>query len=218
MNAPSPLAILVVAGGRGVRAGDGLPKQYRKLLGKTVLARTLDAMHAACPDAQLAVVIHPDDAALYEESLAQLAPPARARLIAPTIGGATRQRSAHNGLEALARLAPPPDIVLIHDAARPFCDAALVARAIAAAGVHQAAVPGAALADTVKQIDAHGKVTATQDRAVLRAVQTPQAFRFDLILAAHRAAAARGQGELTDDAAVAEAAGHSVHVFAGDAA
>jgi 2-C-methyl-D-erythritol 4-phosphate cytidylyltransferase/2-C-methyl-D-erythritol 2,4-cyclodiphosphate synthase len=212
-----PLAILTVAGGRGSRAGDGLPKQYRSLAGRTVLARTLQSMHDAAPDALLDTVIHPDDAALYEQSAGQLSGSARAKLLAPVGGGATRQESARNGLEALARVSPRPEIVLIQDAARPFASAALVQRAIAAARAHGAAVPGAPLSDTVKEVDSSGKVTATPDRARLRAVQTPQAFRFDLILEAHRQAA-NAQRELTDDAMVAEAAGHSVYVFEGDAA
>jgi 2-C-methyl-D-erythritol 4-phosphate cytidylyltransferase/2-C-methyl-D-erythritol 2,4-cyclodiphosphate synthase len=215
MTGPSSLAILIVAGGRGSRAGDGVPKQYRPLAGRTVLARTLEALHAAAPGAAIKVVIHADDVSYYESSVAELSAPARARLVAPSFGGATRQDSVRNGLEALAPLAP--DIVLIHDAARPFAGAALVAQAILAASVHGAAIPGAPLADTVKEIDAAGFVVATLDRARLRAVQTPQAFRFDLILDAHRAAAQAAR-ELTDDAMVAEAAGHGVFVFEGEAA
>lgn len=214
MNASS-VSILVVAGGRGSRAGEGLPKQYRPLLGETVLARTLQAMHRACPEARLAVVIHPDDAALYEASAAETSEAARGRLVAPAIGGATRQESVRNGLEALARLAPRPEIVLIHDAARPFASAALVARAIHSARAYKAAVPGLAPSDTVKEIDASGAVAATLDRARLRMVQTPQAFAFDLILGAHRFVAEGSGPELTDDAMVAEALGHKVHVFDG---
>ncbi|MBY6240210.1 bifunctional 2-C-methyl-D-erythritol 4-phosphate cytidylyltransferase/2-C-methyl-D-erythritol 2,4-cyclodiphosphate synthase [Methylosinus sp. Sm6] len=216
MSASSSIAILTVAGGRGSRAGDGLPKQYRALLGKSILTRTLEALHAAAPEAALLVVIHADDAELYAEAVAPLAPNARARLIAPAIGGASRQESVRNGLEALARLSSVPEIVLIHDAARPFVDAGLVARAVDAARAHGAAVPGLPLTDTVKQVDASGVVAATPDRAALRSVQTPQAFSFPLILAAHRAA---GSGaEPTDDGMVAEAAGHEVHVFAGEPA
>jgi 2-C-methyl-D-erythritol 4-phosphate cytidylyltransferase/2-C-methyl-D-erythritol 2,4-cyclodiphosphate synthase len=218
MSAPCPISILVVAGGRGSRAGEGLPKQYRALLGKSVLARTLQAMHDASPAATLVVAIHADDTALYRASVEQLTPAARARLLEPAIGGATRQESVRNGLEALAHLQPRPEIVLIQDAARPFGGAGLVARAIEAAKAHGAAVPGLPLTDTVKQIDANGEVVATPDRALLRTVQTPQAFAFELILNAHRAAAGRSGPELTDDGMVAEAAGHKVHVFAGDAA
>lgn len=210
------LAILVVAGGRGSRAGDGPPKQYRKLAGQTVLARTLRAMRAAAPDAALKAVIHAADGDLYAACIAELDEAERRVLLAPAIGGASRQDSVRNGLEALSREAAP-ELVLIHDAARPFADAALIARAVEAARAHGAAAPGVALADTVKEIDAAGTVVATPERARLRAVQTPQSFRFALILDAHRKAQAEAR-EYTDDAMIAEAAGHKVHIFDGDPA
>ncbi|MGD9658720.1 MAG: 2-C-methyl-D-erythritol 4-phosphate cytidylyltransferase, partial [Methylocystis sp.] len=146
------IAILVVAGGRGARAGDGPPKQYRSIAGKTLLARTLEGLRAAAPEAALKVVIHRDDVDQYEASAAQLSTSDQARLLPPAFGGATRQDSVRNGLEALAAEGAP-DIVLIHDAARPFADAALVARAINSAAIHGAAAPGVALADTIKEID-----------------------------------------------------------------
>lgn len=210
------IAILVVAAGRGSRAGEGLPKQYREVAGQTLLGRTLDRLHMAMPEAALKVVIHKDDLELYAASAAELASSARERLLPPAFGGASRQDSVRNGLEALAT-EDAPEIVLIHDAARPFADAALIARAIDAADLHGAAAPGVPLADTVKQIDDAGVVVATPDRAKLCAVQTPQSFRFDLILKAHRAAAAGGC-EYTDDAMIAEAAGVKVHIFDGNAA
>lgn len=210
------IAILVVAAGRGSRAGEGLPKQYRQVAGQTLLGRTLDALHMAMPEAALKVVIYKDDLELYVASAAELAPSARKRLLPPAFGGASRQDSVRSGLEAFANEGAP-EIVLIHDAARPFADAALIARAIDAADQHGAAAPGVPLADTIKQIDDAGVVVATPDRAKLCAVQTPQSFRFDLILKAHRAAAAGGR-EYTDDAMIAEAAGVKVHIFDGDAA
>lgn len=216
MVSHSDIAILVVAGGRGSRAGEGLPKQYRPLAGVTVLARTLAAMRAGAPGARLKVVIHPDDQGLYAQSVAELDAATRDALSGVALGGATRQESVRNGIEALAQEGAP-EIVLIHDAARPFATPELIGRAIEAARAHGAAVPGAPVNDTVKEIDAAGFVVATPDRARLRAVQTPQSFRFPLILEAHRAAAA-GARELTDDAMVAEAAGCAVFVFPGDPA
>ena len=130
------------------------------------------------------------------------------------MGGDSRQRSVLAGLEAQAAAAP--DIVLIHDGARLFPTAELVARAVEAAERFGAAVPGAPLGDTVKAIDAAGRIVATPERASLRAAQTPQAFRFPLILDAHRRAAAAGQTEMTDDGAVAAWAGHDTYVFEGD--
>ena len=215
MSAPvagADALVLIVAAGRGSRFGGEIPKQYRQLGGQPVLARTLAAFAAALPQAALLVTIHPDDAALYDAAVEGLASPVRARLLPWVAGGATRQKSVRNGLEAVS--SREQKIVLVHDAARPFVSDALISRACAAARDHGAAVPGFSVTDTIKIVDPAGSVTGTPDRASLRAVQTPQAFDFALLLAAHRAAAGR---ELTDDAAVAELAGHKVHVFEGDA-
>ena len=128
-------------------------------------------------------VIHPDDRDRYA-SIGQ-----DARILAPVFGGATRQASVRAGLEALA--ARKPAIVLVHDAARPFASAQLIARAIDAAQATGAAVPGLPVADTVKTVDAEGRVTHTLERAALRLIQTPQAFAFAPLMAAHRRAAAQ---------------------------
>ena len=155
-------------------------------------------------------VVNPDDAAIFNEAVAGLPHEP------PTNGGATRQASVHAGLEALA--GSKPDIVLIHDAARPFVTSAVISRAIDAAGRTGAAVPAIAVTDTVKQVDDTGNVEATPDRARLRIAQTPQAFRFDVILEAHRRAARDGRSDFTDDAALAEWAGLTVATFEGDPA
>jgi 2-C-methyl-D-erythritol 4-phosphate cytidylyltransferase/2-C-methyl-D-erythritol 2,4-cyclodiphosphate synthase len=170
----------------------------------------------SAPSAKLITVVHPDDADFYAGAVAHFSSQDVARLYAPTPGGETRQDSVRLGLEALARAPSPPDIVLIHDGARPFASPTLIARATEAALKHGAAVPGLALVDTVKEVDHAGRVVATPQRTSLRTVQTPQAFRFDLILDAHRRAAKDGVTGLTDDAAIAEWAGHKVHVFEGE--
>ena len=208
------VALVVVAAGRGARLGAERPKQYLLCAGKPLLAHTLEALTAAWPFSAATVAIHADDRTLYEETLALLSPAARAAFGPPAIGGATRQRSVLAGLEALAPA--QTGIVLIHDAARPFPSLDLVARAVGAARAHGAAAPGTPLSDTIKEVDAEGMVLATPPRSRLRAVQTPQAFRFPLILEAHRRAAAAGVGDLTDDVAVAEWAGAPAFVFAGD--
>jgi 2-C-methyl-D-erythritol 4-phosphate cytidylyltransferase/2-C-methyl-D-erythritol 2,4-cyclodiphosphate synthase len=208
---------LVVAAGRGSRAGAGGPKQYRELAGRQVLTRTLDALLRGAPVAQALVVIHADDLDLYQAAIAPLPQDLRARLLDPVFGGATRQASVCNGLEALDPRFGPEDVVLIHDAARPFVTPALIDRALRAAHEHGAAIPALAVTDTIKQISPDQRIVATPDRATLRAVQTPQAFRFGLILTAHRALRAEGARELTDDAAVAEWAGKCVFVFPGEA-
>ena len=218
MSQSESIAVILVAAGRGSRAGEGLPKQYRDIGGRPLLARTLDAFLAVPEVDAILTVIHPDDALLFEVARQRTAPATACRILPPTPGAESRQTSTLAGLRALAaRPGPAPDIVLIHDAARPFASRQLIARAIAAARQHGAAVPVLALTDTIKQVSADGAVLTTVDRASLRAAQTPQAFAFGLILGAHEAAAARGETDLTDDAAIAEAAGHRVAIFAGEA-
>jgi 2-C-methyl-D-erythritol 4-phosphate cytidylyltransferase/2-C-methyl-D-erythritol 2,4-cyclodiphosphate synthase len=194
---------LVVAAGRGVRAGGGLPKQYRRLADRPVLSHSLAvfAQHRAI-DA-IRVVIHPNDRALYDDATRALDLPE------PTPGGATRQESVRLGLESLADLAPKR--VLIHDAARPFIDAGTIARVVDALAEAPGAIPAVAVADTLKR-GAEGRIAATVPREGLWRAQTPQGFRYAEILAAHRAFAGR---ELTDDAAVAEAAGLAVSLVEG---
>jgi 2-C-methyl-D-erythritol 4-phosphate cytidylyltransferase / 2-C-methyl-D-erythritol 2,4-cyclodiphosphate synthase len=213
---PSRVSLIVVAAGRGARLGAATPKQFLVCAGKPLICHALEALVAARSFCVATVVIHPDDRARYDSALGFLSPAAAAALGPPTLGGDTRQRSVRAGIEAQSEAAP--DVVLIHDAARIFPSAALVARAVEAAERHGAAAPGTPLSDTVKQIDAEGRVVATPDRVNLRAVQTPQAFRYPLIRDAHQRAAAAGIDGLTDDAAVAAWAGHETYVFDGDPA
>lgn len=203
------VAAVIVAAGRGMRAGAGLPKQYRPLGGQSVVRRSLQAFAAHPAVDRVQPVIHAQDRDLYTAAVAGMP------LLPPVGGGETRQASVLAGLEALEPHAPT--IVLVHDAARPLVSAGLIARAIVGARRHDAAIPALPVSDTVKTVDAEGRVTATLDRATLRSVQTPQAFRFDMLLAAHRKAAAAGRSDFTDDAALAEWAGLKVHVFDGEA-
>jgi len=205
----SSVAAVVVAAGRGLRAGGDMPKQYRDLAGEPVIRASL-RLFARHPEvAMVQPVIHPDDGARFAEAAAEL------ELLAPVFGGATRQASVRAGLEAVAPLRP--DLVLIHDAARPYASAALVSRAIVAVAATGAAVPVMPVADTVKSVDASGRlIEATLDRSILRTVQTPQVFAFGPVLDAHRRAAASGREDFTDDAALAEWAGLKVAAFAGE--
>jgi 2-C-methyl-D-erythritol 4-phosphate cytidylyltransferase/2-C-methyl-D-erythritol 2,4-cyclodiphosphate synthase len=204
----SSVAAIVVAAGRGTRARGDLPKQYRVLAGEPVIRSSLSlfAWHGEVSAVQ--AVIHPDDVGSYEAAAKGL------KLMPPVFGGATRQASVRAGLEALSGYSP--GIVLVHDAARPFCSTSLVSRAIAACGRTGAAIPGLEVTDTIKSVDAAGEVTGTLNRAELRSVQTPQAFAFPALLDAHRKAAAAGRDDFTDDAALAEWAGLKVMAFAGE--
>jgi 2-C-methyl-D-erythritol 4-phosphate cytidylyltransferase / 2-C-methyl-D-erythritol 2,4-cyclodiphosphate synthase len=203
-------AVVLVAAGRGLRAGGGGPKQYRSIGGKTVIFRAMEPF-CAHPDVfAVQPVTNPDDAAAFNDAVRGLPhePPAK--------GGATRQNSVLAGLEAL--VSKKPDIVLIHDAARPFVSAGLISRAIEAAARNGAAIPTIPVTDTIKMVDDSGNIEATPERARLRIAQTPQAFRFDVILEAHRRAARQGLSDFTDDGAIAEWAGLTVAAFEGDGA
>lgn len=201
---------IVVAAGRGSRAGGPLPKQYQPLGGEPVLRRTLRLFCEHPAVTAVLAVIHSDDSGLFTDAAVGLP-----KILAPVSGGATRQDSVRAGLEALAGV-DAPAVVLVHDAARPYATPDLISRAIAAAGEADAAIPVLAVTDTVKRVDATGVVAETLDRAALRAVQTPQAFRYAPLVTAHRAAAKSGVTTLTDDASVMEWAGHRVATFAGE--
>jgi len=203
-------AAIIVAGGRGLRAGAGGPKQYRTLGGQSVLARAMSPFCSHPGISAVQPVRHADDAVLFAEAVQGLT-------YRPAVaGGATRQQSVRAGLEALAQDAP--DIVLIHDAARAFVTRDVISRAIDAALVTGAAIPVVPVNDTVKRVGDTGVVEDTPNRAALRIAQTPQAFAFKTILEAHRRAAAEGRDDFTDDSALAEWAGLTVATFQGDAA
>jgi len=191
-------AAVIVAAGRGRRAGGDIPKQYARIGGEAVLRRTVRAFATHPRIGAVVVVIHPDDRTDAEDAT-------RGFDCQLVYGGETRQESSFNGLKALE--SSPPDIVLVHDAARPFTSSAVIAAAIDGAGVHGAVLAGIPVVDTIKATSASSVVLTTVPRDGLWRAQTPQAFRYDLILAAHRSAQ---EAALTDDAAVAEAAGHAV--------
>ena len=208
-NSPRTAAILVAAG-RGLRAGAGGPKQYRSIGGQPVIYRAMAPFSSHPHVSVVQPVVNPDDADMFNEAV-------RALPHTPAVkGGATRQASVRAGLEAVASF--KPEIVLIHDAARPFVSPALISRAIDAAAATGAAIPAIPVADTIKLVDGSGRIEATPERARLRIAQTPQSFRFDAILEAHRRAAREGRDDFTDDAALAEWVGLTVATFEGEAA
>jgi 2-C-methyl-D-erythritol 4-phosphate cytidylyltransferase/2-C-methyl-D-erythritol 2,4-cyclodiphosphate synthase len=202
------VAVVVVAAGKGTRVGGDMPKQFRRIGDDIMLRRTLLTFVEAPMVGLIQPVIRPEDRDLFDEAAENL------DLLAPAVGGATRQASVRAGLEALS--AHKPDIVLVHDAARPFASQALIVRAIEAAQKAGAAVPGLPVTDTVKTVDAQGFVAATLERATLRTIQTPQGFAYAQLLDAHRRATAQAREDFTDDAALAEWAGMKVAVFEGE--
>jgi 2-C-methyl-D-erythritol 4-phosphate cytidylyltransferase/2-C-methyl-D-erythritol 2,4-cyclodiphosphate synthase len=186
-----------------------LPKQYRKICGEPVIKRALLAF-ARHPEVFLVQpVINPADSDLYAAASKDVG-------VLPAVSGAEfRQGSVRAGVEALGSHAP--EVVLVHDAARPFVSDALITRAIAAGRSTRAAVPVIAVTDTIKAVDPNGIITGTIDRIPLRLVQTPQAFAFSSLLDAHRRALTAGRESFTDDAGLAEWAGLKVSTFDGEA-
>jgi 2-C-methyl-D-erythritol 4-phosphate cytidylyltransferase / 2-C-methyl-D-erythritol 2,4-cyclodiphosphate synthase len=209
-----PASALIVAGGRGTRAGGGLPKQYRDLAGLPVLRRSVLTFLERKDVERVQVVIHPDDQEAYETSVGGLDLPP------PVLGGATRQESVRLGLEALAETGMAPQAtVMIHDAARPLASHWLIERCLAkaadmtAAGETVALVPALAVADSLRR--AGDRLIEAIDRSDLVRVQTPQCFALGPILEAHRRFAGLAE-PFTDDAALMMAAGYPVATVAGE--
>ncbi|MEW2914504.1 bifunctional 2-C-methyl-D-erythritol 4-phosphate cytidylyltransferase/2-C-methyl-D-erythritol 2,4-cyclodiphosphate synthase [Leisingera sp. JC11] len=194
-------AALIVAAGRGTRAGGGTPKQWRPLKGRRVIDWTLEAFANAGVDLTV-LVLSPDDTAAWEEFSG------RPGLILAE-GGAERAASVLNGLRALEPQGV--DKVLIHDAARPCVSAELIRRILNGLDNGPAAAPALAVTDAL-WTGAEGSVTGTQDRSGLFAAQTPQGFRYQDILTAHFA----HPGGAADDVEVARAAGLDVRIIPGE--
>lgn len=197
-------AAVIVAAGKGLRAGQPLPKQFAKWRGKPLVRHAAEAMIAAggCP----IVVAIPDGAmGPANEALAGL------QGIKLVVGGSTRQQSVRVALEALSDAGP--HVVLIHDAARPHCPQEVVDRLLLAVADHGGAIPVSPVVDSLA-VAQNGQMAGSADRETLRRVQTPQAFRYDDILVAHRAWL--GEPSAGDDAQVARAADMSVALVEGD--
>ena len=189
------ITALIVAAGSGSRVGGEMPKQYRLIAGKAVLAHAVDALVSHPRIDRVRVVIGEGQQSAFNEAIAG------GDVGVPIIGGATRQESVRRGLEALA-VEGAPDLVLIHDAARPFCPPDVIDRLLKALATNAAAVPALPAADTLMR--GKGKhLGETVDRTHLNRIQTPQAFHFERILDAHRAKASES---FTDDATLARAA------------
>lgn len=203
MPSPNKCTALIVAGGHGVRAGQGAPKQYRDLAGRVVLRRTIEAFRNHHEVSAVQVVISPEHRLFYDMTIKGLSLPK------PVEGGDTRQSSVLAGLESMTN--DPPDIVLIHDAARALVDATTISAVVDALAAADGALPVLAAADTLKRVS-HDRVEATLPREGIGLAQTPQGFHFEKILRAHRAAR---DTSFTDDAAIAEHAGLSVRVVPG---
>lgn len=203
------VAVIVVAAGSGLRLGAGVPKAFATVAGTTLLARALRSVFAMREPAQVIVVAPPGHLDQARTIGAETAGAAGA-LLTVVAGGESRQRSVAAGLAAVS---PRVSVVLVHDAARALTPAAqldAVAGEVTRRG--HGVIPGLPVTDTIKRTDAGGRVTETVDRSELSAVQTPQGFPREQLVAAYAAA----DSEYTDDAALVMAAGHPVTVLPGD--
>lgn len=204
-------AALIVAAGRGTRAGAGSPKQYRMLAGQPVLRRTLYAFLTHPRLTQACVVIHPDDRDQYDNALDGIDD---ARLLTPATGGATRAASVREGLEALASRTEDkhvPELVLVHDAARPFVTHAVIDGVLDALDTVPGAVPTLPVVDALWH-GVNGSADKLRPRDGLWRAQTPQGFHFPALLSAHRQV---HDETAADDAALARAAGLRVSLTRG---
>jgi 2-C-methyl-D-erythritol 4-phosphate cytidylyltransferase len=201
------VAVLVPAAGVGSRLGPGAPKALRLLAGEPLLLHAVRRLAGAAGVGCIVVAVPGGQVSAVRELLAGAPPPGVSLIVVE--GGETRQRSVANALAGTPAGFP---IILVHDAARALAPPELVERVAAAVrGGHPVVIPVLPLIDTIKQVDESGRVLATVDRAGLRAVQTPQGFRREVLRAAHEALT----GDRTDDAGLAEMLGVPVHCVAG---
>lgn len=200
---------VIVAAGKGIRAGGGIPKQFRPVAGIPLLRRTVTAFqrHPLC--GRIVIVIGDNQEALCREALGSVWDSV---MTAP--GGATRRESVLSGLTALAASEDDQDTVLIHDGARPFVTTKVIDRVLGGVASYGAALPGLPVVDTLKRAPDGLAIQKTVPREGLYRAQTPQGFRLRSILTAHT----ENSAEVTDDAALFEKLGKSVWIVSGDPA
>jgi len=193
------IAIIIVAGGRGKRAagsGNDKPKQYQQIAGKAVLARTIEQFFNMNNINIILPIIHKDDVDLFSNlSLSN------DKLLAPVFGGKTRQLSVLAGLEALEKY--NPELVLIHDGARPFISEIVVNGVVEALYMNEAVIPATAVIDSIKRSIDGKTIGGSEEREQLFAAQTPQGFDYQTIFNAHKKAL-NFSDSFSDDAAIAE--------------
>ena len=200
---PLTIGAVIVAAGRSSRMG-GVDKTFAPLLGAPLIAHTVERFEAHPLVGEIALVLAAESVERGRE-LAKSRGWRKATQVCA--GGARRQDSVYNGLTAMS----PCDLVMVHDGARPCVDAATLERGIHAAAEHGAAVAGTPVKDTIKRVSPDLLIEDTPERARLWAAQTPQVFRYDLLLEAHQ----RCEGDFTDDAAMVESLGIPVRMFEG---
>ncbi len=207
MSDMTPFHVLIPAAGNGVRAGHATPKQYKRIAGKMILRHTIEKFLSLQGLKSIRIIIDPHHEALYREAIEGLDLPA------PIMGAATRKQSVFNGLSSFSA-ADQSDLVLIHDAARPFISRGAILKLLEVMKNRTAATLAAPIADTL--VNQHEAITAqnyTLDRDTIRAIQTPQAFQIALLKKAHEVF--RTDESFTDDAGLVAALGETVALVEG---
>ena len=204
-------AALILSGGSGTRMGTDCPKQFLPIGGVPILCRTVQSF-CSHPEIDCIMVVCSDD--MLDQTRSLLLPLHTKKPLFFAPGGKTRQASSKNGLLALSAQCTQPDIVVIHDAARPLIPHSVISRCIAGAKMHGACTAAVPSQDTVAAADVDGRIRSIPDRSTLYQIQTPQAFSFSLILQAHVSLSV--DAAVTDDTAVARLAGHDVFIVQGD--
>ncbi|MEM8541394.1 MAG: bifunctional 2-C-methyl-D-erythritol 4-phosphate cytidylyltransferase/2-C-methyl-D-erythritol 2,4-cyclodiphosphate synthase [Pseudomonadota bacterium] len=215
MSIQQNIGLVIVAAGRGERAGNGNgPKQYASLGKSTVIAQSLKCFEGTIAPYNTAIAIHEDDKELFDLATADV----NTDDMMIVFGGSTRQQSAYAGLKALAEQNSSISHVMIHDAARPFLEQTVLDELLEIAGAYpnDGILPTIVIAETLKTVD-EGLVSGTASRDNMHRAQTPQMFPFDAILDAHAKAELHSELSFTDDAAVFEWIGLPVRVVPGDA-
>ncbi|MBT9138867.1 MAG: 2-C-methyl-D-erythritol 4-phosphate cytidylyltransferase [Syntrophomonadaceae bacterium] len=201
------VSAIIPAAGRGRRVGGNQNKLYLHIKGKPVIIHTLFALKAVAQITEIILVIAADEEGLCHRTLNKF----HIKGIITTTGGENRQTSVANGL---VRASDDSELILIHDGARPFVSLSIITKIINEAGLYGAAVTAIPITNTIKEGDEEGFVKSTLKRDRLWSVQTPQAFKSNLIKDAHRKAAADGFTG-TDDAMLVERLGHPVKIVKG---
>lgn len=204
------VGIVVVAGGSGSRMGAAMPKQFLEIAGRAVLVRTIERMREALPEAEIVVVLPEAHVELWRECYERSECKVE-HIIA--LGGATRFDSVQSGIAALS---DDCSLIAVHDGVRPMLSVEMIRRGVECAAENGAAVPVIAVVDSIREVDSEGSHAV--DRSRLRAVQTPQVFRSDLLRRSYEAVGAslEDRSKATDDASVVEMAGYKVALYEGE--
>ena len=204
------VGIVVVAGGSGSRMGAAMPKQFLEIAGRAVLVRTIERMREALPEAEIVVVLPEAHVELWRECYEKSECKVEHSI---ALGGATRFDSVQSGIAALS---DDCSLIAVHDGVRPMLSVEMIRRGVECAAENGAAVPVIAVVDSIREVDSEGSHAV--DRSRLRAVQTPQVFRSDLLRRSYEAVGANleDRSKATDDASVVEMAGYKVALYEGE--